>query len=180
MIFKTINNYELLGRFIIEQAYTILLNNPRISDYRHLKSKIQEIIQIYPFVDKSFAMYEYNHGSAKYFFCKYRWENVMNYYIRQQCRALFLQHTANPFGNRDIINFIEPYGNTLLREKNLSSMVDKARAFTKQREEDLLQNIKKKPDAAKDLINYGILAYRNRQILMQKRYEEYIRNKNKQ
>lgn len=180
MIFKSINNYESLGCFIIEQAYTILLNNPRVSDYRYLKSEIQEIIQLYPFVDKSFAMYEYNHGNSKHYFCKYRWENVMDYYIRQQCRALFLQHITNPFGNINEIHIMEPYRHTLLKEKDLSFMVDKARTKLKRREEEYLLKAKNDKKAEQELINHGILAYRNWLISRQEKYEEYIRNKNRQ
>lgn len=180
MIFKTIDNYELLGRFIIDQTYAILLHNHHTYDYRHLKNEIQNIIQIYPFVDKSFAMYEYNHGNAKYHFCKYRWENVMDYYIKQQCRALFLQHITNPFGNIDNINLIEPYNHTLLKEKDLSFMVDKARTNIKQREEEYLLKAKTNPKAEQDLVAQGILGYRNQRIAMQKRYEEYVCSKKRQ
>lgn len=180
MIFQPIDNYELLGRFIIEQTYKTLLENPRIYDYRHLKYKIQEIIQTYPFVDKSFAMHEYNHDNSKYYFCKYRWENVMDYYITQQCRALFLQHPTNPFENIDNINIIEPYNLKLLTETNLSSMVDKARTKLKQREEEYLAEAKTSKSAELDLINQGILAYRNQRIKQLRRYEEYVRNKNKE
>lgn len=162
MIFHPIDDYESLGRFIIEQTYSILLHNPWIHDYRQLKGEIQDILQIYPFVDKSFAMYEYNHGNSEYHFCKYRWENVMDYYIKQQCNALFLQHVINPFGNIDSINLIEPYNHTLLKEKDLSCMVDKAKERNRHR------------------TNNNILQYRNWRIETQKKYEDYVRGKKRQ
>lgn len=98
--------YEKLGRFMIDEVYNILLNTKDYKiDYKELKRRLQEKIDNNPEIDKKFAMHELQHGSSKSYLCKYRWENVLYYYLMEQYKPAFIhfEYWENKNGVHDYI-----------------------------------------------------------------------------
>ena len=80
--------YQTLGQSIIEFIYDELYFDG-IKNYKKLKDDLNKFhINNSIYVDKNFTMHEYNHGNvALPDSCRYRWENVLDFYVRQHIKA---------------------------------------------------------------------------------------------
>ena len=134
---KTKRKYAKLGRFIIERVYNRLYYNS-CTNYRDLKRYISLILKEdrpLLFIDKNFAWHKYNHGNSKLpDSCKYRWENVMRFYIDQHIEAGLLYRSEK---NKAIIGINPPTFIALADgAKHKHQMFNEARTILRQQYED--------------------------------------------
>ena len=127
------HTYEPLGRIIIEYLYdTLWVNNEKIS-YDQFKRKLNWFITDTqsPYINKEFAKYNYNNENGKpkkpY---KYRWENVMRFYINQQVEANLLQIKKNNGNYGEDFIFMAPKNTIHISGRHI--FFDLARRIIKQ------------------------------------------------
>lgn len=134
---KPIHTYQSLGRLIIDSVYHELLKNNGIIEYESLKDVIyKKCIKQNLFADKSFATHKYNHGSEPTFFSHtYRWENIMDFYIKQQTKANLLK-TITRYKEGDKVNYISPTPQALSLLNAGINPFNLAREIIKQKYED--------------------------------------------
>ena len=104
--------YQELGRFMMKEVYDILLGAKDYKiEYKELKRRLQEKINNNPQIDKEFAMHELQHGSSKSYLSKYRWENVLYYYLMEQYKSAFIcfEYWENKNDVHDYIAFRADY-----------------------------------------------------------------------
>lgn len=129
------HTYEALGRIIIEYLYdTLWVNNEKIS-YDQFKRKLSWFITNTESscIDKKFAKYNYNQNKPKKPY-KYRWENVMRFYIDQQCKANLLQVRKKNGDYGEPYIFIAPQNSIRICERHI--FFDLARRIIKQNYEE--------------------------------------------
>ena len=139
-------------------------------DYTELKRLLQRRIDRNPNIDKKFAMHEYNHGKSTWYVAKYRWENVLYYYINQHQKVFFLQRIYNPIPNMNIhyvnlMNSLLSVGNWH-HDLDMAYIFDAARQMDKKEEEILLQESKLNKDK-ENYLNQRNVLYK-RQLEMQR------------
>ena len=134
---EQIKTYQSLGRLIIDSVCHELLKNNGVKEYKSLKDVIyKKCIKQNLFVDKSFATHKYNHGSEPTFFSHtYRWENIVDFYIKQQTKANLLK-TITIYKEGDKVNYISltPQANSVLYVTH--NLFDLSREIIKLKYED--------------------------------------------